>query len=176
MLDFDMVYSVGGVFLFCWRIQLSTTSGIFTSKGSYEYLENHALFGLGNTDDHSLHFCSVFDGECWVRVRKNTMVELVDELRKLPKSPEIDFMIEEALVGEYHDYKNDKYICGKMESSRRLRGLGFTELAQRIEQGEFDEECDSSDIDMLASDLDENMDPDAAEKMKNILGLNRVNH
>jgi len=108
--------------------------------------------------------------------RKSTMVELVEELKKLPKSPEIDFMIEEALAGEYHDYKNEKYICGKMESSCRLRGFGYQELASRIEEGEFDEEADSSDIDMMASDLDENMEPGQATAMKNILGLNRTNH
>jgi len=73
------------------------------------------------------------------RQRKSTMVELVDELRKLPKSPDIDAMIADALAGEYHDYKNVKYVCGKLESSTRLHQLGHPELAKRIEQGEFDE-------------------------------------
>lgn len=73
------------------------------------------------------------------------MIELVEELQKLPQSTEIQFMIEEAKAGEYHDYKNEKYVCGKMESSRRLRKLGFSELAERIEQGEFDEESDEED-------------------------------
>ena len=70
--------------------------------------------------------------------RKSTMVELVEELRKLPESPEINFMIEEALAGEYHDYKNEKYVCGKLESSTRLRSLGYPELAQRIEISQKD--------------------------------------
>ena len=47
------------------------------------------------------------------------MVELVDELRKLPQSEGIELMIEEALAGEYHDYKNVKYVCGKMQLSIR---------------------------------------------------------
>ena len=73
------------------------------------------------------------------------MVELVDELKKLPTSPMINFMIEEALAGEYHDYKNNKYTCGKMESATRLYELGYKELSQRIKEGEFDEVADESD-------------------------------
>ena len=84
-----------------------------------------------------------------MRVRKSTMVELVEELKKLPDSPEIRLMISEAEQGEYHDYKNNKYDCGKVESSRRLRSLGFIDLAKRIEQGEFDEEADEQDKVML---------------------------
>ena len=66
---------------------------------------------------------------------KSTTVELVAELRKLPKSKEIDYMIEEALAGEYHDYKNKKYDCGKVESYSRLMGLGYVDLANRILEG-----------------------------------------
>lgn len=90
------------------------------------------------------------------RIRKSTMIELVEELKKLPHSPEIDFMIHEAQTGEYHDYKNKKYDCGKVESSRRLRQLGFVDLAKRIERGEFDEEADAEDRAMIKKDLIEN--------------------
>lgn len=83
------------------------------------------------------------------RIRKSTMVELVDELKKLPPSMEISFMIKEALAGEYHDYKNKKYDCGKMESATRLDKLGHTDLANRIKNGEFDEEADAEDQLML---------------------------
>jgi hypothetical protein len=81
------------------------------------------------------------------------MVELVEELEKLPKSKYIDFMIQEAKQGEYHDYKNRKYICGKMESSCRLRELGFVDLAKRIESGEFDEEADEIDKQKMRNEL-----------------------
>lgn len=87
-------------------------------------------------------------------MRKSTMVELVEELKKLPKSPEIDFMIKEAESGEYHDYKNRKYVCGKMESSSKLRSYGYAELAKRIELGEFDEEADDIDKAAMKKDLD----------------------
>ena len=73
------------------------------------------------------------------------MIELVEELQNLPQTEEIKFMIEEAKVGEFHDYKNNKYVCGKMESSQRLRKLGHPELAKRIEEGEFDETADEDD-------------------------------
>lgn len=97
-------------------------------------------------------------------MRKSTMIELVEELGKLPKSPEIDFMIQEAKAGEYHDYKNRKYICGKMESSQRLRRLGFIDLAVKIENGEFDEQADDIDKQMMRNELGDS-------RIKEILGL-----
>ena len=81
------------------------------------------------------------------------MVELVEEMRKLPSTPELEFMIKEALAGEYHDYKNKKYSCGKMASSIMLRQLGHIDLAKRIEQGEFDEEADAEDVAMMRREL-----------------------
>lgn len=96
--------------------------------------------------------------------RKSTMVELVEELEKLPKSEAIDFMISEAKAGEYHDYKNRKYVCGKLASSTMLRNLGHTDLAKRIESGEFDEEADEIDKQKMRNELGDN-------PLKSILGL-----
>ena len=103
-------------------------------------------------------------------MRKSTMVELVTELEKLPASPEIDLMIEEAKAGEYHDYKNRKYACGKMESSQRLRRLGYLGLAHRIEQGEFDEEADEEDKALMRKDL-EKFGDGRARALKKLLEL-----
>jgi len=89
-------------------------------------------------------------------MKKDTRIHLVEELRKLPKSKEIDFMIEEALAGEYHDYKNEKYVCGKMESATRLDQLGYHELSSRIKNGEFDEEADEEDKASLRDMLGKN--------------------
>jgi hypothetical protein len=97
--------------------------------------------------------------------RKSTMVELVAELQKLPKSDRIDFMIAEAKAGEYHDYKNVKYACGKVESSQRLRKLGHRELAIRIEQGEFDEQMDESDKQNMRDELGSDAQGEALKKM-----------
>lgn len=77
--------------------------------------------------------------------RKSTMIELVQELEKLQKTPQIDFIISEAKAGEYHDYKNNKYVCGKVAASSHLRQAGLIDLAKRIEDGEFDEEADEQD-------------------------------
>ena len=101
---------------------------------------------------------------------KSTMIELVEELEKLPKSSNIDFMIKEAKAGEYHDYKNKKYLCGKMESSQRLRKLGYPDLAKRIESGEFDEQADDLDKQAMRNDLDLSDSP-MDRKLKEILGL-----
>lgn len=80
-----------------------------------------------------------------MKPRKDTRIHLVEELEKLPHSPQIEEMIAEARAGEYHDYKNQKYVCGKMESATRLDTLGFHELANRIKEGEFDEAADEED-------------------------------
>jgi hypothetical protein len=84
------------------------------------------------------------------------MVEFVDELKRLPQSMGVQYMIEEAKAGEYHDYKNEKYTCGKVEASRKLRIMGFIDLARRIEEGEFDEEADETDKALVRKDLLEN--------------------
>ena len=105
------------------------------------------------------------------RVYKSTMVELVDELEKLPFSLGVNIMIAEAKAGEYHDYKNQRYACGKMESSQRLRGMGYVDLARRIEQGEFDEEADGADIEMMRNDVTTGMPIEKANEFLKILGL-----
>lgn len=96
------------------------------------------------------------------------MIELVEELQKLPISDDIKLMIKEAKAGDYHDYKNRKYLCGKLESSQRLRKLGYKELAIRIENGEFDERADDIDKQMLRNDLGHGSMADA---LKKTLGL-----
>lgn len=79
-------------------------------------------------------------------MRKSTMIELVQELERLPKSPEIEAIITEAKAGEFHDFKNNKYVCGKVAASSMLRAAGLVPLAKRVEEGEFDEEADEEDI------------------------------
>jgi len=80
---------------------------------------------------------------------KSTMVELFQELEELAKTDsrlELKEMIAEAKAGEYHDFKNQKYVCGKVEAVTRLDKLGYVALAERVMQGEFDEEADAEDI------------------------------
>lgn len=84
-----------------------------------------------------------------VKPNKSTMVELVQELEKLPPSPKLSIIITEAKAGEYHDYKNQKYACGKVAVVGLLQEIGHADLAYRVMNGEFDEEPDAEDRIML---------------------------
>lgn len=95
---------------------------------------------------------------------KSTMVELVAELEKLPKTPTITLMIEEAKRGEYHDYKNEKYVCGKVASASLLVQAASEmvkpgdinhcmAIRQDIIDGEYDEYADEEDEKMLGETL-----------------------
>src|SRR5208283_2590284 len=95
--------------------------------------------------------------------RLDTRIHLVAELKKLPCTPAILEMIEEAEAGEYHDYKNKKYACGKVEVSGKLRAAGLIKLAIRVENGDFDEVADEQD----KADMREGLDP----KLWKVLGL-----
>lgn len=86
--------------------------------------------------------------------RKSTMVELVDELEKVtPRTPFLEVTIAEAKAGEYHDYKNQKYVCGKVALVERLNYLHQHELTKRVIDGEFDEVADETDKEELRKGL-----------------------
>lgn len=89
--------------------------------------------------------------------RKSTMVELVTEMEKTAFPLELMSLYQETIceskAGEYHDFKNEKYACGKVEVVGRLRRLGMTDLAQRVIDGEFDEEADHSDLERMRNDV-----------------------
>jgi hypothetical protein len=111
--------------------------------------------------------------------RKDTRTDLVEELKKLKQHPEIVFMIQEAQAGEYHDYKNKKYICGKTEAVNKLyliskffQDPSFLPLANRIADGEFDEEADEDDKKMMREAiLKDSSSQQEAEHMIKALGL-----
>lgn len=77
------------------------------------------------------------------------MVELVQELEKMPWSPELAVIIAEAKAGEYHDYKNQKYACGKVAVVGKLRAIGADDLAKQVINGDYDEEADAQDKEHL---------------------------
>lgn len=84
-------------------------------------------------------------------MKLSTMTDLVTELEKVPKTPLVEKIIEEAKAGEFHDYKNRKYACGKIAASALLREANLIALAKRIENGDFDEEADAEDVVYLQS-------------------------
>ncbi len=92
---------------------------------------------------------------------KSTMYELANELRILPQTPEIADILHEAETGEYHDYKNNKYACGKVAVHGKLLVAAscprtpkaareiLRALALRVQEGEFDETPDDDDIEEM---------------------------
>lgn len=118
------------------------------------------------------------------KARKSTMVELVTELEKLNqffgKPSPIDFLIEEAKAGEYHDYKNEKYACGKIavcgyldQLAAKTKDRGMTEahaaiskISSDVKNGEYDEEADEQDKEYLRDFLRQNnLDSEASRKL-----------
>lgn len=81
--------------------------------------------------------------------KKSTMVELVAELEKVPKTPLVERMIAEAKAGEFHDFKNQKYVCGKVAVNELLTKAGLHELAAQVRNGDYDEEADVEDQKMI---------------------------
>lgn len=104
--------------------------------------------------------------------RKSTMIEMVTELKKMHPYPEVKQMIAEAEAGEYHDYKNEKYDCGKVASMGLLQTIATVypdqkeqalKIRSEILAGTYDEVADEEDKKKLAKGMPENM--------KKILGL-----
>jgi hypothetical protein len=64
-------------------------------------------------------------------------------------------IIAEAKAGEYHDYKNNKYVCGKVAVVGKLRELCTPEadaIAKQVINGDYDEEADEQDKAMIRRD------------------------
>jgi len=105
-------------------------------------------------------------------MKKSTMVEMVVELKKMHPYPEVKVMIAEALAGEYHDFKNTKYDCGKVESNKKINLImklypdcmeQGKKIANDITNGVYDEPPDEDDKKRLAVGL--------SDGMKKMLGL-----
>jgi hypothetical protein len=85
------------------------------------------------------------------------MIEMVHELRKLPQHQEVVTMVMEAVTGEFHDYKNQKYVCGKMTAAQFLFDISekysdcqdALKIREEIITGAYDETPDQEDQKML---------------------------
>jgi len=118
---------------------------------------------------------------------KSTMIELVEELEKIKSivpCEEIDYMIKEALSGEYHDHKNRKYVCGKVgfvavadAFSKRNPELlpHLTPLSDDIKKGDYDESPDDIDNMQIINGImkDTSMNSKQKETMIRMLGLKK---
>lgn len=89
--------------------------------------------------------------------RLDTRIHLVAELEKVcgpHRTPLIEEIISEAKAGEYYDFKNNKYACGKVAVVGKLREAGLTALADRVINGDFDESPDEDDKAEMRKGLD----------------------
>lgn len=94
---------------------------------------------------------------------------LVERLQSAYKRcPILDQIILEAKAGEFHDYKNEKYVCGKHALVDLLQSAGMrsadpeyqmkiNDLQQRIIKGEFDEIADEEDKKEMRKDFPREM-------------------
>ena len=83
------------------------------------------------------------------RQHKDTRIELVAELEALERNDLAD-IIAEAKAGEFHDYKNEKYVCGKLELVNQLRRKGgLDDIVSQVMRGDYDEKPDAEDREML---------------------------
>lgn len=96
-------------------------------------------------------------------MRKSTITDLPKDIEML--IPEIEnnllvkAIINEATLGEYHDFKNKKHACGKIALVDDLRHTGdnrFDNLIQDVINGIYDESPDEEDKANMKKDWLEN--------------------
>lgn len=93
-------------------------------------------------------------------MKKDTRFELIPELMKLPPSELKDQLIREAKAGEFHDYQNEKYACGKMALSELLEQEGSNlalKIKSDVENGVYDETADENDKEKMRKEMPESM-------------------
>lgn len=93
---------------------------------------------------------------------KCTIKDLPGEIEKLipegERTPLIKQIIQEAKNGEFHDFKNNKYTCGKVQSYKMLldtKDNRLLDLAKGIQNGDYDESPDEVDKIRMRKDWEE---------------------
>ncbi len=91
--------------------------------------------------------------------KKSTITDLPTEIEALIPANErttlIHQILYEAREGEFHDFKNEKYICGKVQVAQMLHETGDIRLEpirMAIINGEYDESPDDTDLQQMKSD------------------------
>jgi hypothetical protein len=116
---------------------------------------------------------------------KSTMVELVTELEKLPPCPERQLLLSEAKAGEFHDFKNKKYACGKnalvdyclvFGKARPEISEALDEISKDVQAGVYDESADAEDEKYLRESVltDRTMNQAQKNKLMSVLGMKKT--
>ncbi len=89
-------------------------------------------------------------------MRKSTITDLPNDIKKAfpvyESNPMVMEILAEAEAGEYHDFKNKKYICGKAAVCERLFATeipALQEIRAAVMSGEYDESPDAEDKALL---------------------------
>lgn len=87
-----------------------------------------------------------------IKMRKTTIVDLPKDIKTaIPEyetNEKLMLIIKEAEAGEFHDFKNKKYVCGKFQVHAMLFGLKDQRLngiIHDIIHGVYDESPDAED-------------------------------
>jgi hypothetical protein len=97
---------------------------------------------------------------------KSTMTDLVQVLEKRNTGGQYDTIIAEAKAGEFHDFKNQKYACGKMAAVEMMQPFEeLKDIRLDIMNGVYDEQMDEEDKARMREDF-----KDSPEMLKQ-LGL-----
>jgi hypothetical protein len=96
-------------------------------------------------------------------MRKSTITDLSNDIRQaVPNFKENEHIMEiirQAQAGEFHDFKNTTYACGKMMLVQMLSEVNekaLIPIRQAVIDGEYDESPDAEDQAQIKKDWLEN--------------------
>jgi len=104
---------------------------------------------------------------------KCTIKDLPGDIRKAvphyESNPTVVEIIKEAEAGEFHDFKNEKYVCGKVQVVQMLKDVkepALEAIREAIINGDYDEDPDVEDrVNLKNSMVASGMPEDLAKKM-----------
>ena len=75
-----------------------------------------------------------------VYLMADTRVDLVQDLQKKKSGPKRRKLIEQALKGDFHDFKSTRHKVPKLALAIELRKAGYHDLYQNTLDGKYDED------------------------------------
>ena len=114
---------------------------------------------------------------------KNTMIDLIPELEKLTKCEGSRLLIEDAKNGDFHDFRNKKFTCGKVALAGLMKEWiecypADKDQAQSIYDdvvgGVYDEQMTDDDKEYLKKELENDVSLSEKDKIffKHAMGIN----